>query len=105
MTTLDSSIHLFCLVDDRMKDQQKHPQAILYPSELVPIGLLFAVQGGHFRAFSRWLQRDYADLFSGLPDRTRLQRLLQTDHARFDAFLADPSFFTVIASVFSAGIV
>jgi hypothetical protein len=98
MTTTDIIIHLFCLVDDRMQDQPKHPQAILYPSELVTIGLLFALKGGYFRAFARWLHRDYADLFGGLPDRTRLQRLLQTHRAWFAPFLADPSFFTVIDS-------
>ena len=96
MTTLDIIIHLFCLVDDRMKDQQKHPQALLYPSEVVTIGLLFALKGGHFRAFYRWLARDYADLFTGLPDRTRLQRLCKTHQDWFATFLADPSFFTVI---------
>ena len=96
MTTLDIIIHLFCLVDDHMKDQQKHPQARLYPSEIVTIGLLFALKGGHFRAFYRWLARDYADLFTGLPDRTRLQRLFKTHQDWFATFLADPSFFTVI---------
>jgi hypothetical protein len=98
MTTTDIIIHLFCLVDDRMKDQRKPPQAILYPSELVTIGLLFAVKGGHFRAFARWLHRDHAQLFRALPDRTRLHRLLKTHQAWFGPFLADPSFFTVIDS-------
>src|SRR5260370_37781283 len=96
MTTLDIIIHLFCFVDDRMQEEQKHPQATVYPSELVTIGLLFALKGGHFRAFSRWLARDYADLFTGVPDRTRLQRLCKTHQDWFARFMADPSFFTVI---------
>jgi len=75
VTTEDIIIHIFCKVDDSMPDLKKHPQAKLYPSELVTIGLLFALKGGFFRAFYRWLQRDYASLFAGLPDRTRLQRL------------------------------
>jgi hypothetical protein len=54
MTTEDSIIQIFCLVDDQMKEVPKHPQAKLYPSELVTIGLLFALKGGHFRAFDRW---------------------------------------------------
>ena len=29
MTTLDLIIHLFCLVDDRMPEIRKHPQALL----------------------------------------------------------------------------
>ncbi len=98
MATLDMIIHLFCLVDDQMQEERKHAQAILYPSEVVTIGILFALKGGHFRAFYRWLKRDYAALFSGLPERTRLQRLLQTHHVWFARFMADPSFFTVIDS-------
>ena len=43
MTTSDIITHLFCLVDDRMKEESKHPQATLYPSEVVTIGLLFAL--------------------------------------------------------------
>ena len=98
MTTEDIIIQIFCIVDDEMKDMAKHSQAILYPSELVTIGILFALKGGHFRAFYRWLSRDYAHLFAGLPDRTRLQRLLQTHQNWCDRFLAAPSFFTVIDS-------
>ena len=98
MPTLDLIIHLFCLVDDQMLTERKHPQAILYPSELVTIGLLFALKGGHFRASYRWLKRDYTELFGGLPDRTRLQRLLRTHQRWLERFLADPSFFTVLDS-------
>ena len=54
MTTEDIIIQIFCLVDDQMKEVPKHRQAKLYPSELVTIGLLFALKGGHFRAFYRW---------------------------------------------------
>lgn len=81
-----------------MEEVAKHPQAKLYPSELVTIGLLFALKGGHFRAFYRWLKRDYDALFAGLPDRTRLQRLLVTHQDWNERFLADPSFFLVIDS-------
>jgi hypothetical protein len=98
MATLDLIIHLFCLVDDRMQGERKHSQAVLYPSELVTIGILGALKGGHFRAFYRWLKRDYAGLFRGLPDRTRLQRLLKTHQAWFECCMADPTFFTVIDS-------
>jgi hypothetical protein len=74
MVTTTSNIidHLFCLVDDRMTEEHKHPQALLYPSEVVTIGILFALKGGHFRALVRRLAPDYADLFLGLSDRTRL---------------------------------
>lgn len=96
MTTEDIIIHIFCLVDDKMIKRPKHSQAKLYPSELATIGILFALKGGYFRAFYRWLKRDYDDLFGGLPDRTRLQRLLRTHADWFADLLAEPSFFTVI---------
>ena len=98
MTTEDFIIELFCRVDDRMGSIEKHPQAKLYPSELITIGLLFALKGGYFRAFYRWLKRDYDALFAGLPERTRLQRLLLTHQARCAIFLAQPTFFTVMDS-------
>lgn len=96
MTTEDFLISLFCLVDDRLACRQKHPQARLWPSELITIGLLYALKGGSFRSFYRWLERDYADLFGGLPERTRLLRALRTHQAEAQVFLADPTFFTVI---------
>ena len=96
MTTQDIILQIFCLVDDRMGPMDKHSQAKLYPSEVVTIGILFALKGGHFRAFYRWLKRDYDDLFAGLPDRTRLARQLKTHQDWFRRLLAQPSFFTVI---------
>jgi hypothetical protein len=98
MTTEDIIILIFCCVDDRMKDVAKHPQAKLYPSELVTIGILFALKGVRFRAFYRWLKRDYDELFAGLPERTRLQRALKTHQDWCDRFLVDPTFFTVVDS-------
>ncbi len=95
MTTEDIIIHIFCYVDDRMKDVKKRGNASLYPSELVTIGILFALKGGRFRAFYRWLKRDYEGLFAGLPDRTRLQRLLRDHQGWCDRFLETPTFFTV----------
>lgn len=98
MTTEEFIISLFCEIDDQMPKMSKHSQAKLYPSELVTIGVLFALKGGYFRAFYRWLKRDYEGLFAGLPERTRLQRALSTHRSWCDGFLAQPSFFTVIDS-------
>jgi hypothetical protein len=98
MTTEEFIIALFCEVDNRMLEVPKHPQAELYPSELVTIGLLFALKGGYFRAFYRWLKRDYDALFAGLPDRTRIQRALYAHQGWCARFLAEPTFFTVIDS-------
>ncbi len=95
MTTELIIILIFCYVDDHRRDVIKHPDAKLYPSELVTIGILFSLKGVSFRAFYRWLKRDFDALFGGLPDRTRLQRALQVHQAWCDRFLADPTFFTV----------
>src|SRR5437763_14448299 len=91
-------VGIFCHVDDQMGELAKHPQAKLYPSELVTIGILFALKGGHFRAFYRWLKRDYEQLFAGLPARTRLQRLLKTHQSWCRQLFVGPSFFTVVDS-------
>ena len=58
--------------------------------------MLFALKGSSFRSFYRWLERDYADLFGGLPERTRLLRALRVQQQHMQRFLADPTFFTVI---------
>ena len=81
MTTQDFITALFCRVDDVMHHLHhvpKHPQAALYPSEVVTLGLLFALKGSGSRAFYRWIERDWKPLFPQLPERTRLFRLFAT---------------------------
>jgi hypothetical protein len=51
MTTELIIIAMFCYVDSRMSGIGKHRQAKLYPSELVTIGILFALKGGSWEAF------------------------------------------------------
>ena len=96
MSTDELIIRLFCMVDDQLGTVNKRSDAHLYASEMVTIGLLFTLKGGRFRAFYRWLDKNYRGWFPKLPERSRLQRLLR-DHAE-DAllFLADPTFFTVV---------
>ena len=100
MTTEDIIIHIFYLVATNLPDIPRHPQAKLYPSELVTIGILFSLKGGYFRAFYRWLKRDYGDWFGDgcLPERTRLQRLLKVHQDWCEQLMADPTFFTVMDS-------
>jgi hypothetical protein len=96
MPTDEIIIRLFCMVDDQFGAVNKRSDAHLYPSEIVTIGLLFSLKGGRFRAFYRWLDANYRELFPNLPERTRLLRLLR-DHAALALdFLAEPSFFTVL---------
>ena len=98
MTTEDIITLIFLEVDDKLPELKKHSQAKLYPSEVVTIGILMALKGTSFRAFYRWLKRDYRSLFPGLPERSRLQRLLKTRQAWAEHLLSEPSFFSVIDS-------
>jgi hypothetical protein len=101
MTTEDFTIELFCRVDDAMPDIPKHPQAHLYPSELVTLGLLYALKARGPRAFYRWLGRNLKPLFPKLPERTRLFRLMATHQDWTRRFLAGP---TVLGVADSYGI-
>ena len=91
MATEECIIALFCRVDEAMGAEPKHPQAKLYPSEVVTLALLYALKGVGERAFYRWLCRDYRPLFPALPERTRLFRLFATHRAWAERFLAEPT--------------
>jgi hypothetical protein len=96
MTTPAFITAWFYHVDAQLRTVPKHPEARLWPSEVVTVGLLHALKGGGNRAFYRWLTRDYRPLFPLLPERTRLFRLFQTHHAWTQAFLAAPTVLGVI---------
>jgi len=81
MTTVELITALFYEVDEQLRAIPKHPEAHLWPSEVVTLGLLHALKGGGNRPFYRWLTRDYRPLFPRLPERTRLFRLLKTHQA------------------------
>lgn len=97
-TASQFTLELFVRVDDAMSEVKKHPLAKLHPSEAVTIGLLYALRGGSFRAFDRWLRRELPSLFPRLPERTRLQRILCAACAWTKRFLAGSSFFGVLDS-------
>jgi hypothetical protein len=98
MTTEDFITDLFCRIDDAMKEVPKHPQSLLFPSEIVTLGVLFALKGVGNRQFYRWLERDYLPLFPNLPERTRLFRLFSTHQTWTNIFLVEPSLLSVIDS-------
>src|SRR5438445_13872516 len=95
-TTIEFITALFCQVDDQLAGLPKHPEAHLWPSEVVTLGLLHALKGGGNRAFYRWLTRDSRALFPRLPVRTRLFRLFTTHHDWTQIFLAAPTVLGVI---------
>jgi len=69
MITIDLITDLCCRIDDRMNALPKHPQATLWPNEVVTLGVLHTFQGVGNRAFHRWLTRDYQPLFPTCPSR------------------------------------
>src|SRR3989442_5687041 len=88
MITLDFITALFYEVDEQLRAIPKHPEAHLWPSEVVTLGLLHALKGVGNRPFYRWLTRDYRPLFPRLPERTPLFRLLTTHQDSTLAVLA-----------------
>lgn len=98
MTLHDFTTQLFVRVDDAMTTKQKHPQALLHPSETVTLGMLFALKGVGCRAFYRWAEANLAPLFPRLPERTRLFRLLAAHQDWTEHFLAQPSLLGVVDS-------
>ena len=98
MTTEDFISALFYRVDEAMRDMPKHPLANLWPSEIVTLGLLFALKGVGTRALYRWVHRDLRCLFPAVPERTRLFRLLALHQQWTEEFLANPSVLGVVDS-------
>src|SRR2546428_11317089 len=91
MTTVEFITALFYEVDEQMGAIPKPPEAHLWPSEVVTLGLLHALKGVGNRALYRWLTRDYRALFPQLPERTRLFRLFRTPQDWTQVFLASPT--------------
>jgi hypothetical protein len=99
MRTDEIIIRLFCMVDDRLGAVKRHPQAKLHPSEVVTIGLVFALKGGSYRAFYRWFAANWAELFAGIPEQSRLFRQLCQVARYTDRFLADPTALSILDSM------
>jgi hypothetical protein len=73
MSMDDLIIHLFCRIADTLQDVKQHKQAKLHPSEVVTIGVMYAIKGNGYRAFYRWLLWNWRKFFPGIPDVSRLR--------------------------------
>jgi hypothetical protein len=91
MTSEGITNHIFSHVGNALKGIAQDPGAKLYPSEVVTPGSLFALKGGHFRAFFGCMKRDAAYLFGGLPHRTSLGRQVPVQQAPTDWLMEQPS--------------
>jgi hypothetical protein len=96
MTTVECIVAFYCQVDAPMHGLPKRPQATLWPSAVVTLGLLHALTGVGTRAFYRGLTRDHRAWLPRLPERPRLLRLFMTHQAWTDPFLASPTVLGVI---------
>ena len=67
MITVEFITALFYEVDEQLGAIPKHPEAHLWPSEVVTLGLLHALKGVGNRPFYRWLTRDYRALSRACP--------------------------------------
>ena len=95
LPALDFTIELFCRVDDTLGWEPKPALAHLYPSEVVTLGLLYALRGQGYRAFYRWVQKELGTLFPRLPEQSRLFRLLRQYHGLCGRFMAQATAFGV----------
>lgn len=98
MSMEDTIIHLFCMIADELQDVKQHAQAQLHPSEIVTLGVLYAIRGHGYRAFYRWVRWNWRHFFPKLPDMSRLHRLLAHHSHLSNRFLEQPTFFTVMDS-------
>jgi hypothetical protein len=101
MATVECITALFFEVDEQLRAVPTHPEAHLWPSEVVTLGLLHALKGVGHRPFSRWLTRDSRALLPHLPERTRRCRLFRTQQDWTQVFLAAP---TVLGGIDTYGI-
>ena len=91
MNIADFITELYCKIDDTLPNFPQHPQAILSRSEVVTIGLLYALKKVSRRAFYHWLADNQGRHFPKLPDRTRLFRRLEAKSCWSGCFLAQPT--------------
>lgn len=74
----------------------KHYQAKLSLSETVLCGILFVLLGRSFRRYYRWLVK--RGLFLSLPERSRLQRLVNHYSYLCEEFLGSKTFYGILDS-------
>ncbi len=75
---------------------KKHSQGKLYLSEIVLCGVLFALKGISFRRFYKWLIK--REIFPELPERSRLQRLVNKYWYLCEKLLGSKMFYGILDS-------
>lgn len=70
-------LELYFAIDEKLKFIQRKADSIITVSEIVTIGVLYALKGRTKRQFYRWLSKNQKHNFPVIPERTRLFRLLE----------------------------
>lgn len=96
MPTDEFITRLFCSIDQELGPVKKYDDELLYASEVVTLMVLFAIKGGRYRAFYRWIDYNHRGLFPKLPEVTRLWRLFQSHQHWCTRFLAEPTMLSII---------
>jgi hypothetical protein len=96
LSTEEMLLRVFWMVDEKVAQGKQCPDAQLYPSTMVTLGLLFARKGGKYRPCDRWRGANLGDRFPKLPEPSRLHRLFPDYSHLTDRCLQEPSFFPVI---------
>ena len=87
---------LFCRIDEKIGFVKKYDDETLYASEVVTLMVLFAIKGGRFSMFYRWISYNHRALFPKLPDVTRLSHLFLTHQSWCNECLAEVSTLGII---------
>src|SRR5215831_7751709 len=96
MTTVEFITALFYEVDEQLHTIPKHPEAHLWPSEVVHPGAPAYAQRRGQPALLLLVDARLSSIISHLPERTRLFRLFRTHQDWTRVFLAAPTVLGVI---------
>lgn len=93
----DIILYLFYAIAEGLKEKdKKHSQGKMYLSEIILCGVLFALYGRSFRRFHPWLLK--RKIFPDLPERSRLQRLVNHYGYLCEKFLGNKTFYGILDS-------
>jgi hypothetical protein len=90
---------LFCTIDEKFAGKvSRKADSLLSVSEIITLGILFALKGYGKRAFHRWISFNHKHNFPLMHDRTRLFRLLKDYSVLCREFLSSESVMGIIDS-------
>jgi len=94
---IDTIYEIYFAIADRLKEEDtKHPPSLLYRSEIVLIGMIYALKGTSFTRFYDW----FSDLeVLNLPERSRLTRLIEKYEKYTERFLSEETLFNITDSI------